>query len=276
MLGDFIGGLYFGPPLPSAVERPRAIARTLPRYKVADNNSPIPRTRLLYSYNFYDRAFETSGDVHRHFIGGELLLWGGRFSVESRISLNEFHGFATGTNEAEVGDLRTTVKVPFYEGASSLASAGLAVGWPVGDMPGALSDSNIIFAPFIGYLYAPPGGRWFAHGFGQLDIPTEADDVILLHTDLGVGYFLRRQATNRLFSSIVPTAELHLYTPFDDATGIYSALDYDHVLNGTVGATFVVGRNLALASGVSFPLTDEQHYAFEYQFHLSWRLGGSR
>lgn len=275
MLGDFIGGFFFGPAPSGAPEQALAIARTLPRFKVADNNSVRPRTRFLYSYNNFHNAFETSGDVHRNFFGGEFAFWPARMSLEMRISANHFNDFPIEDSDRELGNLITTLKGVLYNTENSTVSAGLAVGWPTSDYPGALSQSNYIVAPWAGALYAPTDANWYVQGFEQLDIPSETDDVFLLHTSIGAGYFLRRQDTSRIINSIVPTAEFHVYTPIDDASGIYEDLGYDHVFNVTLG-TNLVFRSIVLASGISFPIGDNHHYDVEFQLHFNWRIGPAR
>lgn len=275
MLGDFIGGFIFGPPPPPDSD-PRAFARTLNRFKVADNNSPFPRTRFLYSYNYFHDAFNTQGEVHRNFFGGEYAFFEDRMSFELRTSVNYFEGFDNLNNETDFGQLLTTFKALIRRTDSMGLSAGMAIGWPIHDNPGSLPDANYYFMPFVAGLIAPPTSNWFLQAFQQLDIPTQNKDQMVLHTDLGLGYFMWKNDPG-FVTSLAPTAELHLYTPVGGAAGgLFQSLAYNDVLNATVGLTAVLAEQMTAAFGFGFPISNEKDYDFEVQAHLNWYFGGTR
>lgn len=273
MLGDFIGGFSFKV-APGPVNQPRAVARAITRFKVADNNSPLPRTRLLYSYNYFHDPFQTRGDLSRHFYGVEygVAEWA---SFEIKNSINSYNNFVGFSDKTDISDLQTTLKILGTRAETYALSGGLAVGAPIANMPSSLSNSNWIFAPFAAGLWTPRDSRIFTQGFMQLDIPTVADDVVLLHTDVGVGYFLFNDPT-RFVSMIAPTVELHAYTPIGGAGGVYQDLNYVDVLNLTVGTTFRVREFATLAVGGSFPMSTQKDYDFEIQAHVNWFFRSGR
>lgn len=269
MLGDFIGGFSFAAP-PGPNIDPRAIARTLTRFKVGDNNSVLPRDRFEYSYNYFHDGFSTDADIHRNFFGGEKTFLGGQASFAIRGNLNTFTGFANTQSQSEIGNLVTNLKGILYRTATSVFTGGLAMGWPVADMPGNLSDSNYYFAPYVGYLYAPAGGRFYVQGFEQFDVPSQSQDQMVLHSDWGVGYYLRRYNRDSWITTLAPTWELHLYTPIGATGGTYQGLGYDDVLNTTLGVTAVLWDRFMLATGVALPLSTTKDYDYEFQLHLNY------
>lgn len=271
MLGDFIGGFAFGP-APAPNTQPRAVARAMGRFKVADNNSPIPRTRLLYSYNYFDQPFRTDGNLHRNFLGGEGAFLDGLVSAQIKFAVDRYDGFSGAADKSDVSNIETTLKALAYRTTSTAISGGVAIGWPTANLPGTLTDDNYLFAPFVGYLFAPEGSNWFIQGFEQLDVPTESMDLLLLHTDVGIG-FLLRERPDAFISMIAPTAELHLYTPIGSASGPYRDLAYQDTLNMTLGATTRLGRAVTLALGSSFPISSQRDYDYEFQLHLNWFFG---
>lgn len=252
--------------------------RAAQRYKVADNTSPMPRTRAFYNYNYFNNVFETNGDLHRNVLGAELAFLDNRASVEIRQSLNSFANMGVGNNGTEAGNLVAVFKGVLFQSSEFLFSSGVSLGFPVGPTPDGFPGGNGIVAPFAGYLYQPAGSRAFIQGFNQVDLPTDGDDQSVLHTDIAGGFWLRRGAYDSLITGIAPTVELHLYTPLGDApTGSLTGLVYDDVLNLTSGVTFVIRDNATLALAFGVPLTERQDYDFEaqVQFNIFWGGAGS-
>ena len=279
MLGDFLGSLYQGaaPAFPADVTgglvtgRDIGEQRIIKRYKVADFTSPAPQSRVIYSYNFFSDVFETTGDVHRNFFGIERAFLDRRFSIEVKSSVNTFTSFAGESDQTLFGDLRTVIKGVLLRRESFLLSSGLAVGWPAGPTPPRNVPRIYVFAPFVGYRYEAENAAWFVQGFEQLDIPDHSDDQLLLHTDVGVGFWLRRYDESRTIRAIAPSAELHLYSPLGASpSGSLTALVLNDVLNATVGMTIYVGSGLQFATGLGIPLSTNKDYDVEAQFHAQW------
>jgi hypothetical protein len=227
----------------------------------------------MYSYNYFHDAFHTIGDVQRHFGGFELAMLEQSASIEVVAAVNGFYGFPDVPDTAGFGDLRTTAKVVIYRNDTFVSSGGLGVGWPTGNKPAGVPAGDYYLSPFLGYLLSPQDGDWFLQAFQQLDVPTQGEDQILLHHDVGIGYWLRRDDPNRFVTGIAPTIELHLYTPLGKApSGALADLYYDDVLNATVGTTFILRRTCSLALGVGIPITTQRDYDVEAQMHFNWNF----
>lgn len=278
MLGDFAGVFYTGAPeeVPTpdnpVDELQRAEFRSVTRFKIADNTSPRPRTRLFYDYNFFQDAFQTTGNIHRNFLGGEYAFWDDLASIEVRNSLNLFRNFPDSSGENAWGDLQTTLKGVLASQEDWLVSAGLGIGAPTGQLPQGIPAGNWYFSPFVGYLIAPTDANWFIQGFEQIDVPYKSQDQGLIHTDIAIGMWLLRdpQGTGWL-TGLAPTAELHLYTPYGSPpAGPYANIIYNDVLNLTLGGTAMIGQNMTLAAAVGVPISTSKDYDLEVQVHLNW------
>jgi hypothetical protein len=144
---------------------------------------------------------------------------------------------------------------------------------PTGAKPEGAVDTPFVLSPFVGYLVGDPESRWFLHGFEQCDVPLESDAQMLLQSDVGLGFWLRRGRDDLLVSALAPTVELHLYTPIGaDPGGERAGLRYGHVLNFTAGATLFFGAADSLAFGVGWPLTSVRDYDLEAHLHYVRRF----
>lgn len=285
MLGDFIGVIYRVPtagPSNLVIDTSQELARAriLNRYKIADNTSPIPQSRLIYSYNYFSDAFNSVGDIHRHTFGAELALFDNLFSIEVRQALDSFRSFPGEADTTRGANFRTTFKGLLYRQDSVLVSGGLGIGFPTGDHVAGTPDDNYLLTPFVGYLINSANGRWYIQGFEQIDLPTDDDDQFLLHTDIGFGYRLYQESDGPgmlpWVTAIIPTIELHLYTPIgDDPVGRLAGLVYQDVLNSTIGTVFYFGQSTTLSLGLGIPLSTQKDYDFELQCHLQWFFGSS-
>lgn len=264
MLGDLFG---FSQDSSFNIARQRTITRT----KVAENANVRPISRAFYNYHWFSNVFETNIDVHRHVPGFEQTFFDGLASVEVRTSINTLAGDRVpGNDGTEVGNLVTTFKGIMYQSDPVTISGGLAIGFPIGPVADGAPGGNALFMPFIGYQYAPETTDFFVHGFSQIDIPTASEDQGMIHTDIGFGYWVRRNDPNNLVSSIAPTVEFHAYTPYGDApTGSLTGLIYNDVLNMTLGTTFVIGR-ATIALGLGVPLSSRTDYDVEGQIQFNF------
>lgn len=278
MLGDYIGVVFqIASPVSSnsgtvlgglTTTQEIAQERVIKRYKVADFTSPIPTTRVMYSFNYFQNAFTSNGEVYRHFAAAELAFFDRMASVEIRTSVNSFDHFPDDNGTTDFGDLRTTFKGVLYQNPSTVVSGGLAIGWPTGPLPAGV-QSSFYFSPFIGYLFGRRSD-WYFQGFEQIDFPTQSEDQVLLHTDVGLGYWVYRAPAGTL-TGIATTAELHLYTPLGRSpTGSLSNLVLNDVCNTTIGALFFLRNRVQLALGVGFPISAKNDYDYEVQAHIQW------
>jgi len=251
----------------------RAIVHQLgaSRFKIADNNSPLPDQRGLTSFNYFAAPFEQTGRFYKGTGGFEFAGWNRRASIDLRAGLGLYTA-DDDSNSAFATNPSAVVKVLFLESESFKASGGLGISFPNGDTPDGATATDFVFSPFIGWVWASPASPWFLHGFEQFDVTTN-DDSYRLQSDVGVGYLVRRNDPTRLITAFAPTVELHLYTPFDSSPGgDREGLPSDHVLNATLGMTMYFGPADSLAFGFGAPLLGGRHYEWEGHLHFVHRF----
>ena len=277
------------PPFPARVLSPAgsgssALLPSARGFKIADNESPQPRDRVYFSFNYFDDLYGSANRdrgapirnirVYRETFGLEKTCLGGAASVGLRLPLNEFFADTslaglTGT-PTTVGDLSIILKYALWRSAdnSRVVSAGLAVTAPTG--PDSFAASGLrrfhstTLQPFAGYLWA--GGNCFLHGFAAVDVPTDANDVTLLFNDLGVGYFLYRAAEpDRFLTAVAPTFEVHVNTPLNHRGGpiLANALVPSDVVNLTAGVNLMFLGKTRLGLGVVAPVTGPRPFDVE-------------
>lgn len=144
---------------------------------------------------------------------------------------------------------------------------------------------------------------------GGATVTGRANDQFLLHTDIGVGYWLYKNPCASWLTGLAPTAELHYTTTLNDAdlvafpdddfgrdrglvvpgnpagtvalgvpptqSTVGNTRNRMDILNLTVGATATIGDRLTIANGFGFPLRggDNRTFDWEYQFQLNYYFG---
>lgn len=283
MLGDFLGKFYIGaPPAPSKniIRTPadQAYYKTLIRWKAADNRSPRPQTRAWVSENYFNRAFGSQVNLNRVSFGGELAMFQQLFSLELLADNNQFMN-APFTDTNIWGDLNLTLKGVLLQRTQVLLAWGTAVGFPTGPRPPGTPGASVQVSPFVGYIFTDASGRWFVQGFEQIDVMLR-ENRMLLHTDIGTGYWLMPLDDNRRgVTGLAPTVELHVYSPIKRVNTDPPQLEglvFKDVVNVTLGATTFFTRYLSVAAGVGLPLSDSTDYDFEFMAHVNWLFRGLR
>src|SRR5262249_36027614 len=131
-----------------------------------------------------------------------------------------------------------------------------------------------VLQPFVGAVWGMED--FFLHGYVALDVPTSSRDVTMLYTDVGAGYFLRRdERGDSLITAIVPTVELHVNTPLSHR-GVLNSTDpagTPDVVALTSGVTFEFHRRATLAVGLVTPLTGPRPFDWEVLAQLNVRFG---
>jgi hypothetical protein len=266
-------------------------------FKIAENESPQPRDRVYFSFNYFDDVNKavnfSSGAVLRDIrvyqenFGVEKTFLGGNASVGLRLPLftvNADPGLSgrdgTGT---DLGDLTVILKyAPWMNpDTGNLLSVGLAVTAPTGadsfaGLDGLPLVHSTFLQPFAGYIWTL--GNCFVHGFTALDIPTDSDDVTVLYNDVGVGYFLyRSQAGDRLLTGITPTFEVHVSTPLNHrgALRTFDPAGTPDVVNLTMGTHFALGQRSVVTVGLATPVTGPRPFDLEVMAQLNIRFGRS-
>jgi hypothetical protein len=250
----------------------RAIVHQLgaSRFKVADNNSPLPDQRGLFSFNYFDNPFDQSGRLYKGTGGFEFARTDRRMSVDLRGGLGLYT--SDDSNVSFATNPSAVFKAVVLDGASFKASGGVGVSFPNGDTPDGAEETDFVVSPFVGWVWARAGSAWFLHGFEQFDVSLN-DDGYRLQSDVGVGYWVRRHDPTKLITAFAPTVELHLYTPFDGSPGgDREGLPAEHVLNGTLGMTMYFGPADSLAIGVGRSLLGDRHYDWEGHLHFVHRF----
>lgn len=103
-------------------------------------------------------------------------------------------------------------------------------------------------------------------GYSSLEISTDSRDVTSWFNDLGVGYYVYRNADpGGLIKAVAPTFEVHVNTPlnhrdvfdFNDRAGTADVVDLTGGLNVNLGA-----RSL-LSLGIVTPVTGPRPFSIE-------------
>jgi hypothetical protein len=216
------------------------------RTKIAENTSPIPRDRLLFSYSYFDGVPLLPGgvNVNRFTPGFEKTFFDGRTSLELKVPMAStldstiVEGGVTNTSHNELGNMAITFKALLLERETIALSGGLMVVAPTADdtllvLPDgtpliAVRNRAIHLAPFIGALWTP-NDRFFANGFLQWDVGANGNpvwindqqgsglteigdfnDATFQYLDLGIGSWLyRSNQRHRRITGLAWTAELH-------------------------------------------------------------------
>jgi hypothetical protein len=203
-----------------------------------------------------------------------------------------------------------------------------------------VNNETWALSPFLAVLVTPTD-RCFAQAFLQWDFPLNSSDVtftettpfvlngpfpgarpgtvmppfttntsveeqILMHADLGIGYWLVRNPECRCLTGIAPTFELHYTTTLENADIVTLPRDPAFktvvvgpntvalqepsaptvgnlrnrvdILDMTFGTTFEFGRQATLAAAVAFPTRggDDKTFDWEFQLQFNYYFGGPR
>jgi hypothetical protein len=290
-----IVAIAFGPPQqPNGQPRASVVAPPARSFKMSDDESPAPRDRVFFDFNYYDNVGAAISrrlgiDLHdiavyRESFGVEKTFLDSSASLGLRLPLNTLSAGSDtpgqGGTDTDVGDLTAILKYAFWRNpdTGSLLSTGLAVTAPTG--PGHFAGSTIptthetVLQPFLGYIWS--ADHWFVHGFTSVAVPTDSKDVTSLFNSIGVGYiFSRRCAEERFLKSISPTLEVHVADPLNHR-GAFKALDpvgTPDVVDLTMATTFVLGERSNLSLGVVTPVTGPKPFDVEALVQLNWFFG---
>lgn len=201
MIGDFFaGGSYFFPDddlWATAVP----IAAGDRRFKVMENNNPIPTDRIYFNYHHFHQALSASQrgfNFDRYTFGIEKTFFYETCSLEARLPFGAglsatqpdpsdayFGGVAT--TGTEFGNVVLVVKALLRERGSFLWSAGLGVGLPTardarlvdpqdGTTRLQVNNQATFLQPFVCLLWTP-NDLWFGQAFLQFDFDTRGNDV---------------------------------------------------------------------------------------------------
>jgi hypothetical protein len=227
------------------------------RQKLAENSSPIPRSRVFVNYSFFDGTALAPGgvDVSRVTPGLEYAFLGDNVSVEVRAPFastldSDVNFFGrTSTSEVEFGNVTGWLKALMWESDTLSWSAGVGMTIPTANDFTVTEEGTTLFEvgnssyhvlPFLGFLWTP-SERCFMQGFLQFDIdangnpvyassfddglPTgnlhkigNAKDATYAFIDVGLGYWMyRNRHCDGIINGFAPTIELHYNATTEDA-----------------------------------------------------------
>ncbi|MFL5340610.1 MAG: hypothetical protein ACJ8F7_10710 [Gemmataceae bacterium] len=89
------------------------------------------------------------------------------------------------------------------------------------DGPVTTTTFEVTLQPFVGASRTLTP-HLYARRFASVVVPTDARDATILTSDLGLGYWLHRNAGDRFVQGVVPTVELHTSTPLNKSTNSVS------------------------------------------------------
>lgn len=279
------------------------------RMKISENNSPIPRDRIYFTFNHFKHALVTANGremgLNRYTFGGEKTFLDGLGSVEVRAPFA--HGLAAtqirdgiSSNEDTVfGNVSIVPKLVLASGQDWLVSAGVGINLPTasnssvsmltGDSITVQNDATHLL-PFLG-VYLLPTSNTYVIGYLQADFDTSGNDVTfayqgtpyargvlqdqsLLHADLAIGHWIYRNDQERL-TGIAPQIELHYTTTLQGADSVPGVLQptsnrFD-LLTVTGGINFQFFRTY-LTIGCAVPLRGGSAHPEERPFDVEGQV----
>lgn len=270
-------------------------AAVVGRSRIADNNSPLPRTRVFFDYSFIDNvAVSQNGVSVNRFTPGMEWAANDKTSVEIRVpfattlSSDIMLDSATDTGRTEFGDFFLAFKQLLMQGEDFAISGGVGVTLPSANDLGVIDGQGntlvlvenraVHVMPFLAGI-ANLTGRFFSQGFIQVDVDTLGSQVYTapvgggflanggrlrdtsrLYADLGFGYWLRKRGESKdaVFNAIIPTFELHYDTTLGDPTAIATANGY------TLGRNSGRVSNMTLVFGSTFEVDNTNALSIGY------------
>jgi hypothetical protein len=252
-------------------------------FKITENESPRPTTRVYLSYYYYDEVGKNFGGpdvprigVHQQVLGYEQAFLDRQYSVGIRLPYNQLVSPGFFGNTA-LGDLTLVTKAVLLEDrqAGNLLSAGMAVTVPSGTLPfpSTITGDELhstLLQPYLGYIVNR--GDFFVQGFTSVIVPTSSNDVTFMANDAALGYRLYRGCAGSFVSSVVPVVELHLNTPFNhrgtrtDPAGLPDSFT---MLGGLHG---VFRDQATLGVAVGAPLTGPRPFSLQATVQFNWRF----
>jgi hypothetical protein len=252
-------------------------------FKVAENESPRPQTRVFLTYNYFKDitrkfdAFDAKGnDFHSTMLGLEYAFAGNQASIGVRIPYAMLDRKDDGLSEdTHVGDITLTSKFAFYDDPRNgdIISGGCFVTIPTQETGFDLSGE-----PFRSTLIQPWGGFicnlnecLYIHGFSSVTIPTVSEDASIWFNDIGIGYSMTNPDASFL-AAVIPTVELHAANPLSNRGLFKEPVGVTDILDLTVGVHFVTTSRCSLSVGFATPIMGYRLYDWEGMAQLNFRF----
>jgi hypothetical protein len=290
-----------GPPVPQppilvSVPTPTG-GGVVGRTKISDDNSPLPRDRVIFDYDYFSSVPFTPGgfNVSRFSVGFEKTFLCQRTSVEVRMPFastldNNISADGVTNRATALGNLNVTLKVLVIPGDCFSVAGGLGIDVPTADdthvfVGGSevvrLTNNATVLTPYVAFLYTP-NPSWFFQNWYQIGIPIAGNGVLfndgtgtglvpvgrltdqnLVQIDAQLGYWLIEPNTSCVgpLSGLAPFVELHYNTVTNHA---------DHVAAGNflVGAVDNSFNELNLSVGAIVQFGDRMNLTLGASFPL--------
>ncbi len=251
-------------------------------FKITENDTPRPTTRVYASYYFYDQVSRGVGGpntprimVHQEVIGYEQAFLDNRFSVGLRLPYNQIVS-PRFFNDTSLADLTLISKGVIWENRDTgdLLSGGLVVTVPTAEtpFPSTITGQNIhstLLQPYLGYILM--GRDVFLQGFTSVVVPTDDQDVTFMSNDLAIGCFLY-EARGQALSGIVPVVEMHLNTPFNHRNPRAEPIGFFDQFTMLGGTQFYFYDRSSLGLAAGAPLTGPRPFSLQATVQFNFRF----
>ncbi|MFL5246122.1 MAG: hypothetical protein ACJ8FY_28980 [Gemmataceae bacterium] len=257
---------FGGRPIPIVIPRPPVLfdvaspagGGLVGRTKVSDDNSPLPRDRVIFNYDYFNNVpLAAKGvDVNRFSPGFEKTFFDRLISIEVRVPFastlsSDIIANGLGNQEStEFGDVHLTLKGLLYGSDRLNIAGGLGIGLPTargtrialgdGTELARIRNEEVVLTPYLAYLLTPSDRlffqNWFAINFDANGNPLSANpdftglrpvgrlnDQDLFQADAQIGYWLYEpDCDSGLLRGLAPFLELHYNSTIDRANGIHA------------------------------------------------------
>lgn len=278
------------------------------RLKLAENNSPLPESRIFLDYNFFNDALAGLGDVNRYVFGIEkTCLCGGsswmvRFPFAATLDSDQIVGDPV-RHATEFGNMNIVYKHVLFDNERSVLATGLGATIPTGDPtrmfriggPQVLHIDNNSWhlQPYLGWQSGSELAQiqMFAQldfdmngnpVFGDLDggnLPWigRLNDATLLFLDFAYTHWIFQRADTNYagVTGLAPAVELHYSTTLQDADHLVAG-GFDigslsrrfDVLNLTLAAHIQLGPSMLVTPAIVLPLRNGDDQQFDFEVAL--------
>ncbi len=166
------------------------------RVRIQDNNSPLPKDRVFFDYNFYNNVpLNAAGvDVNRFAPGFEKTFLNKMASLDVRVPValtldsSMVIDGVTDTSKGEFGNMALISKFLLTSSETCALAAGVGVSVPTADdMEVGLVDGtrlievendSVHLLPYVAFLFTPQQSNCFLLTYVTFDFETAGNDVL--------------------------------------------------------------------------------------------------
>lgn len=268
----------FIPDMPDMAEEREALAASthlaarVNSYKIAENESPSPQSRVFFNYNYYNNVNGLGADVHREMPGFEQAFLDGAASFGMRVPVfQDTNGLL---NLDGFGDIVLNGKYAWLNDRTrgNVVSSGMSLVVPSGRafrFPGGPTMRDEVFLPWLGGVFSRP--RYYVQGFSSSAIPTDFRDFAIYFNDVSAGYWLIRNDRDSGLTGLVPSFEAHVATPLNHRGVTTLPIGMQDSVALTFGAHLIFAQRSVLTLGVVTPVTGPKMFDVEALAQFNYR-----